>query len=81
MDNLGFFLKKGKQMNGRTSPILGFNFINVFCALFSHESLFLAAFSSFILALAKKFVQKTRAFNVDEIDGRPVSCQQQSCPS
>jgi hypothetical protein len=28
----------------------------------------LAAFSSYILALGKKFVQKMRAFNVDEIE-------------
>jgi len=31
---------------------------------------FLAAFSSHVLALAPKFVQKTRTYKVDEIDGR-----------
>jgi len=36
----------------------GVNFINVFCALFLYESLFLAAFSSYILALAKNLYKK-----------------------
>jgi len=31
---------------------------------------FSAAFSSYVLALAPKFVRKMRTFNVDEIDGR-----------
>jgi len=46
------------------------NFINVFCALFLYESLCLAPFSSYTLALAKNSYKKTRAYNVDEIDGR-----------
>jgi len=38
-----------------------------------------AAFSSYILALAKKFVRKMRMFNVDEIDGRSQFHQHFMC--
>ncbi len=40
-------------------------YVRIFCT-----SGISTAFSSYILALAKKFVQKMRAFNVDEIDHR-----------
>jgi hypothetical protein len=43
----------------------GVNFINILCARFLNKRIF----SSYILALAKKFAQKICMFNVDEIDG------------
>jgi hypothetical protein len=44
----------------------GVNFINIIGTNFSYER----RFSSYFLALSKKFVRKTRTYNVDEIDGR-----------
>ncbi len=35
-----------------------------------HTNVVSAAFSSYVLALSKKFVRKTRAYDVDEIDCR-----------
>ncbi len=45
----------------------GVNFINVFCMIFSYESLFLADFSSYVLALAPKFCTNNVRVNIDEI--------------
>jgi hypothetical protein len=45
------------------------NFINVLRINFSYERRF-GSFFQLRFVFVKKFVQKTRAFNVDEIDGR-----------
>ncbi len=50
---------------------VGVNFINVFRARFSYKFLV----PSYVSAWRQKFVRKTRAKNVDEIDGRPVLYQ------
>jgi hypothetical protein len=44
------------------------NFINILSVHFSYESYVLAAFSSYVLALAPKFRTKNCVKNVDEID-------------
>jgi len=44
---------------------LAVTFINILRTHFSYK----CHFSSYVLALSKKFVQKIRAFNVGEIDG------------
>ncbi len=46
----------------------GVNFINVFFVRIFCTNGVSAAFSSYVLAFAKKFIRKMRAFNVDEID-------------
>jgi hypothetical protein len=48
----------------------GVNFINIFKYKFFCINVVSAAFSSYVLALAKKIVQKMRAQNGNEIDGR-----------
>jgi len=54
----------------------GVNFINIFRALFSYQSPFLAAFPSYILALVPKFCTKNACVNVDEIE---TSITENSC--
>jgi len=46
------------------------NFTNILRTNISYaRTLFSSYVSSYVFALAKKIVQKTRAYNVDEIDG------------
>jgi len=49
---------------------------STFFARFFVRKSFLAAFSSYVMALAKKYVQKTRMFNVDEIDDGTLTASQ-----
>jgi len=64
------FWHKISAQNARVKMLIkltsGVNFINVFCVRFSYE--FLA--QNYVSAWRQKFVQKTRAKNVDEIDCR-----------
>jgi len=48
----------------------GINFINILCTNFSYERHFSSFFSSYMYVTCSMFVRKTRAYKVDEIDGR-----------
>jgi len=50
-------------------PTTGVNFINVLCTNFSYERCF-CSFFKLRFSFGEKFVQKTWAKNVDEIDSR-----------
>ncbi len=58
--------KRKKEIEKRIKRHGVENFINVLRSNFSYERRFL----KLRLAWRQKFVRKTRAFNVDEIDGR-----------